>query len=457
MKRSYLFSIALVICFVTACFHSSEHTAYLKKDTAFVQQNQRDNKKLIRQYYNENVLLYENTDDTYELTMFSSPVYIEENNSYNLCDNTLDILEEDEAVYTNHRNDIKVRLPQRLSDIRGMELSDGKRKLVVTPVTAESGKTKKSTYTDIYGEASERLRYSSIFGQNTYTVQADDFGVNTELEIKDDTSTLEYWLDIENVTVDQSCPDYILFRRVKDQEPAAVVYKPVVKRQDESLIDSMTGEDACGMRITEEGLNRYRLTIVLPGRLTENRDAYPLKLNQSFHMYKPKQADSAIYSLSDEGYFLQDKVVLGYSEKGESELNIRFEALSLLDIPAEDILSATYTINEISGSTETATIMLYPILGEWCSINTRWYNKPQKTEEYAQTLEISQSGAYSFDITEPLRLWMKNQELETGYIIRHGFALVNTTPDAPKVFATADNGIFTTCLTIQLKRWEDSK
>lgn len=225
-------------------------------------------------------------------------------------------------------------------------------------------------------------------------------------------------------------------------------------RRDESLLDSMT-KSSFDMSIQKVDQTHYHLSIELPENLPE--EAYPLRINQSFHMYKAKQPDSAVYSWSDAGYYLNDKVVLGNSEKGISEFNIRFEALDLLPIQSENILSATYTISEISGSTEPAIVTMYPIVSEWCSINTRWNNKPQKTEKYVHSLEITESGDYTFDITQLLRLWVSNKGQETDYIVRHGFVLVNETPGIPKVFATADNGTFTTCLIMHLKAWEEYK
>ena len=454
-KLFALFGVYVVtVLILTSCTNSRHNTVYLNKGEPYLTVLQQQNKKLVNQFYNENALLSHNADGTYDLTMFSSPVYIEEARTRNIIDNTIELMDNSPFKYTNHRNDVKTCLPEQLSENQGILLSYKTKKLTIYPQTAESKKAKKDNHTDLYGQKSERLRYAHTFDQNDYTVLINDFGVNTEIEIQKNVSALEYVLEIENVTADTSCPDYILFRHVKDKEAVAVIYKPVVKRKDESLAESLV-KNTCEMYIVDEGQNRYRLTIALPK--SKEKQAYPLILNQSFHMYKSKQPDSAVYSLSNAGYYLNDKVVLGQSEKGNSELNIRFEALDLVSIPPENILSATYTISEISGGTEPATIQMRPILSEWCSINTRWRNRPDKTLDYSQTVEVTQSGDYIFDVTEPLRLWMLNKGQETAYIIRHGFNLVNLTPQTPKVFATADNGTFTTCLTIHLKTWEEIK
>ena len=119
-------------------------------------------------------------------------------------------------------------------------------------------------------------------------------------------------------------------------------------------------------------------------------------------------------------------------------------------------MSAEYILSEISNGEKEATIAMYPVLSEWCSLNTRWHNKPAYDIQNAYRITVDKSGDYSFDITGPLKNWIINKGKETDYIIRHGFVLVNETPDVPKLFATGDNGMFTSCLKIKLRKVEET-
>lgn len=455
--RSACLGLAIACC-LTSCYPTIPTISYMSKGAAYLHSQQAVSKQLVNQFQHENALLFRGIDGNYELTMFSSPVYIQEGDAYDLCDNTIIASEEGNtpAAYTNRRGGIRTTLPQRLSADEGIRLAFANTSMTILPQMQTSGKAKQTIYTDLYSHQSERLCYSDVFGKGSCAAAIDDFGVNLELEVKTALTKIEFLLEIENVTVDRSCPDYVLFRGAKDKEAVAIVYQPVFAAKEDKLLQGLLREP-CDMSVQEESAGRYRLTITIPENLAQEKSSWPLKISQSFHLYQAKQPDSAIYSQDDAGYYLNDKVVLGHSNKGEGQLNVRFEALDLLDISPEDVLNAEYIISEISGGCEPAKIAMVPIVSEWCSLNTRWNTRPELDEDNARVVSVTTSGDYSFDVTEPLKRWLENRGLETNYIIRHGFALVNQTPQTPKVFATGDNGMFTTCLKIQLKNQEENK
>ena len=294
---------------LASCSSFTNNITYLSKGPDYYKKFKQENKQLINNYYNENAVLFKNEDGTYELTMFSSPIYIRGDETYNICDNTLETSENEQYSYTNHCNDVKTYLPERLSDSCGMYLVYGAKEMTIYPQTSKSLKAAKTAYTDIFGHEAERLIFHHTFEQDIYAIYIDDFGINTEIEIKERISVLNYQLEIENVTVDQSCPDYIIFRDEKSKEVVAIIYNPVIVRRDESLLDSMT-KSSFDMSIQKVDQTHYHLSIELPENLPE--EAYPLRINQSFHMYKAKQPDSAVYSWSDAGYYLNDKVPIPF-------------------------------------------------------------------------------------------------------------------------------------------------
>lgn len=408
---------------------------------------------LSSEFIHENMLTFENSEQIVHY-LFAAPVYVKSesnSDSYNLSNNTPLSSNNTSYKYTNTYNDIKTFLPNRLSADSSILIKHNRNTLSIIPQASNSKDGKIKSCTNIYGKQGDCIQYTDTFGKNDFNVFIEDFGINTELVRKNDQSTFEYILNIENITIDRSCPDYFLMKDVKSEEVKAVIYKPVISYEGRSLT-GMDMKSDCDMKIMKTGDTTYQLTITLSENILRNATS-PIKINQSFHLYKPKQPDSAIYSKSNKGYYLQDKVILGNNtDKGEGRLLIRFEALDMMDIPVENIISAEYMATEISGTNTPATIAMYPVLSEWCSLNVRWSSKPDLAAEHIQKVTVDKSGNYSFDITEPLKLWLKNRGGETEYIIRHGFTLINETPENPKIFATGDNGMFTSCLKITLKK-----
>lgn len=413
--------------------------------------------QVTKKFYHENVIGFEKNDQTNLLYMFSSPIYIKNDKDYDIYSNALTPVTNVGKGYTftNKLNDVKTYLPDTISAENGIRLEINHTKMDIFPLSEKSENAQKTTYTNIYGKNVEHILYKNAFGKNKCHILLDDFGVNTELVINDsEPIILRYIVAIENVKLDTTCPDYVLFRSVKNNEVKGVIYKPVIVEKGESVLSGVTTEK-CAMDIIVAGKGLYQVSVKLDKKYMSNVKL-PLKINQSFHLYKSKQPDSAIYSNSNAGYYLNDKVILGNDAlKGEGELLVRFEALDLLSIDPQNIISAEYTISEISGTSGEATIALYPVLSEWCSLNTRWNTKPAYAKEFVKKTVVSKSGDYSFDITEPLKKWLENRGKEVDYIIRHGFVLVNETPGSPKLFATGDNGIFTSCLKINLKKSEE--
>ena len=410
-----------------------------------------------KNFIHENVLCMNNADQTKTLYLYSSPIYCKDEgqDEHVLINNALMQEEDGEGVYVKTLNDIQCRLPEKLASENPVILKQSYTEMAIYLQMDESRKAGKKTFTNMLGYTGEGLLYKKAFGNNECYVMPDDFGVNMEINISDqNTTAVSYLVEMENVTLDTKCPDYVLLRGVKENDVKGIIYKPLVKDRDGTLLSAVDSK-TCEMTVDEEEAGIYRVNITFNSEFLENAQ-YPLTVNGSLHLYKSKQPDSAIYSRSGRGYYLNDKVVLGNSQiRGEAHLLVRFEALDLIDIKAEDIISAEYILSEISGGEEDATIAVYPVTSDWCSINSRWNNKPRYDKENASRATVGKSGDYSFDITQSLKNWILNKGKETEYIIRHGFVLVNETPDVPKIFATGDNGMFTSCLKIKLRKVEE--
>lgn len=443
-----LTSIMLLSC--SSC-SNTEAIAYLNK-TMFLSSGEHDS--VIQKFYHENAVCLTNMDSTRTMYLYSSPIYYQDSvqAQHTFIKNTLVQDRENGGTFTNPSNDIQSQFPSTWSVEAPILIKKSYSKMAVYPITGMSRPCQKKTFTNVYGLDEEGLLYKQAFGNNDVYIAPDDFGINMEIVLQGEaTSSIAFCIEMENVEADTTCPDYVLFRDVKEQEVKGVLYKPLVMEKGGNLIDSLSN-DAYTFHITKTESNVFTIKIDLQKTFLE-KATYPIKINGSLHMYKSKQPDSAIYSNSAQGYYLNDKVLLGNSpDKGEGQLLVRFEALDLIDLQAEEIISAEYMLSEISKGESTASIAMYPVLSEWCSLNTRWASKPVYDTQNAYRVSVTKSGDYSFDITEPLKKWIENRGKETEYIIRHGFVLVNETPENPKLFATGDNGMFTSCLKIKLRK-----
>ena len=445
MKMTNLLLIVLILSLALTSCRENRTVEYLSKDFTV---KSREHKKTISKFYNSNLIGFENNDSTDTFYLFSSPIYMTNNTKYSVCDNTIIPISDTKGyMFTNKINDIKTYLPDNISSQKSICIENSNTKMNIFLESIESKKAEKVIYTSVFNKENERVFYDSIHEDNKCYVSIDDFGVNTELIINNDISTIEYIIEIEGMKIESSCPDYILFLDVINNDVKGIVYKPEIFEQEKDILNNIMNKK-CDFSIKRIETNRYKLVVTINDNIE-----YPIKINQSFHLYKNKQPDSATYSNSNSGYYLNDKVILGNDiSKGEGQLLVRFEDLDLIDIKPQDIIFAEYIISEISDTNQIATIVMYPVLSSWCSLNVRWDTKPVYSKEYTQEVTVKEAGDYHFDITEIIKKWIENKgEKEAEYSIQHGFALVNKTPETPKIFATGDHGTFTSCIKISIK------
>ena len=454
-KRIILFknltiSIVLVcMLLLVSCDAYTNKDFFSKQFPAINKQHER----VLPEFYNENLIGFENKDETDTLYLFSSPVYINENNVLDICDNTITQVSTDSEfsqhyLYTNKFNNVKTYLPETIDTLNGIHIEYNN---TVINVFSEKNKVKpnKVLYKNVYGKRSEYVCYEE--GDNQYYITIEDFGIHTEFVLKNNKTTeIIYFISMENVNLDKSSPDYILFRETENNDVKAIIYYPIIIGKTENLLEAMSNKHNT-VEITETENGIYKMTINLDQNYINNIK-FPVKVSQTFHLYKAKQPHTSIYSNSNKSHYLNDTIVLGNGARGEGQLLVRFEALDLLNINPQNIISAEYVISEISGTKGEASIALYPVISNWCSINVRWNIKPLYSTENAYRATVSESGDYRFELAEILKQWVTNRGKEGDYTTRHGFVLINETSDVPKLFATCNSGIFTSCLIIKMQK-----
>ena len=188
--------------------------------------------------------------------------------------------------------------------------------------------------------------------------------------------------------------------------------------------------------------------------LQDESTKYPITLNQSVHLYKPKQPDTSAYeNTGDEaGHYLSPYMLLGDSTiKGEGWTFIRYETLNNLPLDPEKIVSAKYVFHNLFDLQKEAKISAYAVTADWCSINTRWFNRPPFDEKPLSEVIIQKAGDYKLDVTALLKEMITNKKIKNAkYSVQNSFFIKSETQDSNMIFASGDNGLFSPLLEIVL-------
>jgi hypothetical protein len=137
--------------------------------------------------------------------------------------------------------------------------------------------------------------------------------------------------------------------------------------------------------------------------------------------------------------------------KGEGFALIRFETLDDLDIDPEKIISAAYTVRNLSNLDRESVLGLYAVTDWWCSINTRWETRPPYDKRPVGNATLQKAGDYSIDITPLLKEMIKNKGNEHAiYSVRNSFMIKVDTPNSNLVLSSGDGGLFSPFLEVML-------
>jgi len=382
-----------------------------------------------------------------KLLIYSNPIcYTNNDGNHVIVDNKFKKTNE---YYKNTNNDISIEIPTIFSEIKSANLIKENFSMNIFPLSQNTTYSEEVQYKNIYNQKITALKYENYFFNNTdLYVSFTEFGFNTEIQFnsKPSKSYIKYKIKVDNAYIEDNNTDYILFKNIKTEEVISIIYYPTIS----------SNKTFTNLPIKIENIEEdiYELTINLESIVNNSHIDYPIKLNQSFHMYKAKQPDTSIYSQSKEtGHYLDSKMIIGNdSIRGEGRACIRFETLESLDIKSKDIKSATLILNEISDTKTIAKIKLLPITSYWCSPGLRWDDRPTTESALSSKTIVTTGGAYEFDITDLLKLWLNNKSKEGEKCnIRNGIMLINETPENVKAFASCDNGVLSTVLEIKLK------
>jgi len=396
-------------------------------------------------YYLENVQAYEREDGNTVIYMYSAPI-----------EQSSNLLIEDKEGYTAEGSYFSKYFPFTLSKATPIQVNNSNNYARVYLQDREIKGSLENRW-NVFGLNRQAIVYKDAFGNGEdYICYPTSFGVNTEITIPKKIKEYKFQIKIQlpNLAPDTTSPDYILFKTALQKgEVKSLLYTPLIvdKNGNWSYANSVKLVDK------DSENNIYTVEYGVDEEfLNDKNTEYPVTLNQSIHLYKPKQPDTSAYENTGDvaSHYLSPYILLGDDTlKGEGWTYVRFETLNSLDIDPEKIISAKYVFHNLFGLEKEAKISAYAVTADWCSINTRWFNRPPFDKRPISEVIVDTAGDYELDITALLVEMIKNKEKQSAiYSVRNSFLIKSDTESSNICISSGDNGLFSPFLKIVVSK-----
>lgn len=444
MKRISLLIVLFVIVFtVSGCSKDGQFLTTIAAPFSDEQMADLGLQEAGNLYYSKNIQVYERTGGEKEIYMYSAPI----EQSSNL------ILQGENSYVSEGSYSFKM-FPTLLSDASPIEVGDGNN-FAKLYLQGKELKGKLEDRQNAFGLNKQAIVYENAFQKGEeYVCYPTSFGVNTEIVIPKRTKEYKYQIKVQlpNLAPDTSSPDYILFKTALEKgEVKSLLYTPMIvdKNGNWSYSNSVKLVDK------DPENNTYTVEYDIDEEfLNDKNTKFPVILNQSVHLYKAKQPDTSAYENTGDvaSHYLSPYILLGDSTlKGEGWTYVRFEALNNLNINPEKIVSAKYVFHNLFDLNKETKISAYAVTADWCSINTRWFNRPPFDDKPISEVVLTKSGDYKLDITSLFVEMIKNKGKENAaYSIQNSFMIRSDTEGSNVIISSGDNGLYSPVLEIVL-------
>ena len=444
MKNFFLFVGLLVIAIILCgCSNEIEFNSTIATPFSDEQMAALGLQKTADNYYLENVQAYENEDGGKVVYLYSAPI-----------EESLNLIVENEEEYIVDGSYFNKNFPFELSNVTPIEVSNGGN---FVRIYLKDGEIKGNLEDrqNVFGLNKQAIVYENAFENGEdYICYPTSFGVNTEIVIPKRTQDCKFQIKIQlpNLAPDTSSPDYILFKTALEKgQVKSLLYTPLIvdkngKWSYANSVELIDKDAENNIYTVEYGVDEEFLN--------DKSTKFPVTLNQSIHLYKSKQPDTSAYENTGDtaSHYLSPYILLGDETlKGEGWTYVRFETLNSLNIDPEKIVSAKYVFHNLFDLKKETKVSAYAVKADWCSINTRWFNRPPFDEKPISEVIIKKSGDYKLDITALLVEMMKNKGKENAtYSIQNSFMIRSDTTDSNVILSSGDNGLFSPVLEIVL-------
>jgi len=466
MKKVQILAAILALTLITGCAGENVETnnsdttqvvAEIETETEIIESKavaqfltekemaERNHVEQIYDYDSPYVLAYKNSDGTKTLYVFSSLV---ENGSITYG-------ELSDGYYNSSGTYVDKMLPEKLSVNAAAILSDSEFSASIFPADDKEYTATRKTAVNAFNQEKDAVVYEDMFGSGVdFYCYLTNYGINSEIIMPEYTgqNTFRLKIQLPDLVPDTGSPDYILFKTALEKgDVKSILYTPMV------VDKNGTWCYANSVKLVEKdsATGTYTLEYTIDnGFLSNENTVYPVTLNQSIHLYKAKQPDTSAYSKTGDeaGHYLSPYMLLGDSTlKGEGWTYIRFDALDTFDIDQDKIISTKYCFHNMLDVSEESVVGAYAVTADWCSVNTRWFNRPTYDENPVAKTGVKIKGDYSLDITSLFKVILSNIGIEDSkYSVRNSFFIKSDTANSNLLFSSGDNGLFSPYLEIVL-------
>lgn len=442
-KMSFVAWILTIVFMMSGCSNETEFSLTTAVPFSHDQVSALGLHNTIEDFNLENVQAYEREDENKSIYLYSAPI-----------ERSSNLIFEDAEGYITEGSYINKRFPIDLSNATPIEITDGDNFAKIY-LQDKKIKGELKNRVNIFGVNKQAIIYENAFSnRETYICYPTSFGANTEIVIPKRTNEhrFQIMLQLPNLAPDRNSPDYILFKTALEKgDVKSLLYSPL-------LVDKEGNWSyANSVKLVNKDSENNIYTVeysVDEDFLNDKNTKFPVTLNQSIHLYKSKQPDTSAYENTGDvaSHYLSPYILLGDNTlKGEGWTYVRFETLKSLDIDPEKIVSAKYVFHNLFDLNKETKISAYVVKADWCSINTRWFNRPPFDEKPISEVIIKSSGDYKLDITPLFVEMIKNKNIENAtYSIQNSFLIRSDTKGSNAIIASGDNGIFSPVLEIVL-------
>ena len=442
MKRSWMAVPTIAALLLTGCGQKSSWTKTMATPMPTDAYKAQAVSQKIETFSRDNVCSYLNDDGSWSVYVYSAQVEDEA------------VFEKTEEGYEHTGQYARETLPDTWSAENAMTVSGNGQYIQMKPAddTASTGKAGKET--DAFGRQRACVVYPDAFGAGIdYVCTPTAYGLNTEIVLRKpgDKTSFDIQVQLPDLIPDTQSPDYIVFRPEKNtEEVKSIFYTPIAVDKK----GNWSYANAAKLTEKDSATNTYRLTYIIDAEFLKSA-SYPVRLNQSLHLYKAKQPDTSAYSDTGDvaGHYLSPYMLMGDSTlKGEGWTYIRYETLEKLTLDPDDVITARYVFHNLLDLPRPMTVGAYAVTADWCSINTRWYNRPEFDDRPMSQVDVQKKGDYTLDVTTLVKEMLKNKGQKNAlYSVNNSFMIRSDTPDSSALFASGDGGLFSPMLEIVLK------
>lgn len=389
-------------------------------------------------------MCFENSDGTKSLYIFTSPVsYYDSNNTLQPIDTSLISVTDSEMKSKGYSLvtkscDIKSYFPKDLN--KTSFLIQGKDNSLSFAPASEfvNEKIQKSTFTDLIG----REHSSAVYQKNEniqieYVPTTAGIMANISIKEKPENNQLDFYIDKQE-KIDFTIKDneYVVFKTTaKDSVTKAIIYT--------SFLQDSAGK--CSFNNTVQVIqidNQWKYSIKLDESfLNDPNTQYPINISPTFELYRNKMPDSTVYSNKPStNVYLANYAVLGNNEfYGNSQHYLRFRINYVFKSYEQNIKSAVYVSTVLTKDSAPMQVEMLRLKDIWSSTGINWITKFATLGNESST-QISAQGRYEFDITNFVKLCVKDDEWNTEV---YGLAMTAAEESTgTKVIATNDNTFY---------------